>query len=85
MGSLSTSDDGNHVTSTSQSVGIIGGSWSGLGCYAEYVVAPAFFTCPLPAELPVADGCSFFVNPWTCLQICSYAKCVTPALTGDAT
>ena len=55
-------------------VGIIGGSWSGLGCYAEYVVAPAFFTVPLPADLPVADGCGFFVNPWTALQIASYAK-----------
>lgn len=44
------------------------------GTYAEFAVAPAYMVNELPPGMNVADGCGHFVNPWTVVQIITYAK-----------
>ena len=40
------------------------------GAWSEYVTASAMMSCfALPASVPVADGASFFVNPYTAYAI----------------
>lgn len=40
------------------------------GSWSEYVTASAMMSCfPLPPSLPAADGCSFFINPYTAYAI----------------
>lgn len=47
----------------------------GGGTYQEYVCANAMTSCfPLPDDVPVEDGCSFFVNPYTAVGIVATAK-----------
>lgn len=45
------------------------------GSYQEYVCVSALEGAfPLPADVPVEDGCSFFVNPYTAVGIVATAK-----------
>jgi len=39
------------------------------GTYAEYTVVDAMRVFSLPPELPVEDGCAFFINPFTVVGI----------------
>ncbi|KAG7349421.1 Zn-dependent oxidoreductase [Nitzschia inconspicua] len=60
--------------SIGQKVGVVGPK-NNQGTYSEYVTVSAtdgFF--PLPDDLPVEDGASFFVNPYTVLGIMDTAK-----------
>eukprot|EP01134_Creolimax_fragrantissima_P000383 CFRG0383T1 len=55
-----------------QSVGVVG---RGLGTYAEYVaVDTTQGVWPMPADLPIEDAASFFVNPYTAYAIVDTAK-----------
>jgi NADPH2:quinone reductase len=41
----------------------------GQGAYSEYVVVEGSRVFPMPADLPIEDAASFFVNPYTALAI----------------
>jgi len=42
----------------------------GQGTFSEYVTVPAITSIfPLPADLPIEDAASFFVNPYTAVGI----------------
>jgi len=61
-----------------QKVGFVlagSGSGKGQGSYSEYVSLSAITSVfPLPADLPVEAGCSFFVNPYTAAGIVDTAR-----------
>ena len=46
----------------------------GQGAYSEYVTAGFTSTFSMPADVPVEDACSFFVNPFTAFGIVDTAK-----------
>jgi NADPH2:quinone reductase len=47
---------------------------SRIGTFGEYCVTGVMTTHVLPADIPVADGCGFTVNPWTAIAIAKQSK-----------
>ena len=47
---------------------------SGIGGYAEYATVPARTVTRLPTNIPVEDGCAFFINPFTVYAMLQQVK-----------